>query len=327
MYVLAHLSDPHLAPLPFPSPVTLFNKRFFGALSWYVRKKPIHLAPVLDALVADMRRAAPDHIVVTGDLTNIALPAEFERARRWLERLGAPDRVSVIPGNHDAYVPIAWQQSFAQWADYMSGADPDGDEKDEKPALSEACFPFVRRRGPLAILGLSSAAPMPLLGTPAAGRLGARQLEKLGRHLARLRDEDVFRVVLIHHPPYEGVSPRKCLFDAAQLCGILAEAGAELVLYGHLHEPGFAELPTPKGPIPMIGLPSASACRHKATAAARYHIYRLSRGGGEWELEVEAREVASTHNRFHTVERHVLNVKRGGAAAERGLDAPEEVFS
>src|SRR5205085_2058090 len=160
MFVIAHLSDPHLSPLPFPPPWALLNKRFFGALSWYARKKPIHQTPVLAALIDDLRRAAPDHIVITGDLTNIALPAEFAQARRWLETLGPSDRVSVIPGNHDAYVPTAWRNSLGLWAEFMSGVHDDGGaDGPERPPSSAIDFPFVRRRGPLALIGLSSAAP------------------------------------------------------------------------------------------------------------------------------------------------------------------------
>src|SRR5438094_6520299 len=275
MFVFAHFSDPHLSPMPLPAPWMLLNKRFFGAISWYTRKKLIHQTPALAALVDDIHRAAPDHIVVTGDLTNIALPAEFALARQWLDNLGPPSRLSVIPGNHDAYVPIEWNGSRGLWAEFMTGVHDDGEpDRAELPPACDADFPFVRRRGPLALIGLSSAAPMPLLGTPAAGRLGSAQLDRLHQHLGRLADQKLFRVVLIHHPPYPGVSPRKGLFDARELCGVLREAGAELVLYGHLHEPGFFELTTPSGSIPMVGLPSASARSHKGSSAARYHVYR-----------------------------------------------------
>jgi 3',5'-cyclic AMP phosphodiesterase CpdA len=169
---------------------------------------------------------------------------------------------------------------------------------------------------------------MPLLGTPAAGQLGSRQLARLRHDLQRLGNEDVFRVVLIHHPPYEGVSPRKGLIDAAELCGVLSQVGAELVLYGHLHETGLTELATPRGPIPMIGLPSASARCREGTAPARYHLYRVSRAGDRWLIEIEARELEAGHDRFRIVERSVLNIGRsGGSTADQPRDAPEEVFS
>jgi predicted phosphohydrolase len=303
-FVFAHISDPHLSPLPFPPPWSLLGKRFFGCLSWYSRKRTIHQNPILDALVDDLGRAAPDHVVITGDLTNISLPAEFARARRWLEKLGQPSRVSVIPGNHDTYVPMAWERSCGLWAEFMSGVDDDGETNaTERQPARDSDFPFVRRRRPLAFIGLSSAVPMPLLGTPAAGRLGKPQLTRLRQYLRQLGDQELFRVVLIHHPPYPGVSPRKALQDAEDLCEILGEAGAELVLHGHLHEPGFVELPTSAGPIPMIGLPSASARSLKGSSAARYHLNRLSGAPGKWELEIEVREVEPSLDRFRTKDR------------------------
>src|SRR5258708_2385595 len=104
MFVLAHLSDPHLGPLPQPRLSELASKRLLGYLNWRRNRHLVHRAEVLDAITRDLRAARPDHIAVTGDLVNIALPFEFERARGWLGSLGSPADVSVVPGNHDAYV-------------------------------------------------------------------------------------------------------------------------------------------------------------------------------------------------------------------------------
>ena len=104
MFTLAHLSDPHLAPLPQPRWSELIGKRITGYINWQRRRRFIHDAGTLDKIVADLKTQAPDHIAVTGDLTNIALPDEFVRGRAWLQGLGAPADVTVIPGNHDAYV-------------------------------------------------------------------------------------------------------------------------------------------------------------------------------------------------------------------------------
>src|SRR5262245_20870630 len=104
MFVLAHLSDPHLAPLPRPRIAELASKRLTGYLNWLRKRRAIHESDVLAAIVRDLSSQRPDHIAVTGDLVNIALPAEFENARRWLDRLGPAADVSLVPGNHDAYV-------------------------------------------------------------------------------------------------------------------------------------------------------------------------------------------------------------------------------
>jgi 3',5'-cyclic AMP phosphodiesterase CpdA len=61
---------------------------------------------LLQALLQDLRVQTVDHMALTGDLSNVSLEGEFRVALRWIEATGAaPDAVTVIPGNHDAYVP------------------------------------------------------------------------------------------------------------------------------------------------------------------------------------------------------------------------------
>ena len=134
----------------------------------------------------DLAAQKHDHLAITGDLVNIALAAEFRSARAWLEQLGAPDHVTLVPGNHDLYVRETAAQAQREWGAYMRG-----DEFES--------FPFVRRRGNVALIGRSSALPpAPFLGT---GQLGEKQLAQLEELLATLGGEGLFRVVLIHHPP------------------------------------------------------------------------------------------------------------------------------
>ncbi len=92
MFVLAHLSDPHLAPLPKPRWPELVGKRVTGYLNWRRRRQLIHRADVLARIIADLKSQWPDHIAVTGDLVNIALAGEYAPARGWLESLGRAAR-------------------------------------------------------------------------------------------------------------------------------------------------------------------------------------------------------------------------------------------
>src|SRR3979411_36550 len=91
-FTLAHLSDPHLPPLPTARLRDLAGKRALGYLNWPRNRHKYHRRDVLDALVADMQAQRPDHIAVTGDLVNLALDAEFAPARAWLEAAGACQR-------------------------------------------------------------------------------------------------------------------------------------------------------------------------------------------------------------------------------------------
>ena len=106
MFRLAHLSDLHIAPLPRVRPRDLMGKRLLGYLSWLQRRRRVHIREILDAMVRDLRAIEPDHVAITGDLVNIALPEEFRQAAAWLRELGRSDWVTVVPGNHDVYVPI-----------------------------------------------------------------------------------------------------------------------------------------------------------------------------------------------------------------------------
>lgn len=285
-FVLAHLSDPHLGPLPRSGWRLLMNKRLSGYLSWTRNRIHIHRAEVLARLTEDLRAQSCDHIAVTGDLVNISLPEEFAAAARWLETVGSADRVTVVPGNHDAYVKIPWEKSLGLWASYMQGVRTVGAPPTEPGSAAD--FPFLRRIGPLALIGASSAVPMPLF--VAAGRLGHDQCLRLAALLRQAGDEGLFRVVLIHHPPFGGGAyKRKSLLDAQEFQAVIAEAGAELVLHGHTHVSGLGRIMTKAGPVPVIGVPSASAIRAGHKDPARYHLYTIARQSDSWSLEVEIR--------------------------------------
>jgi len=91
MFVLAHVSDPHLAPLPRARWTELAGKRAAGFINWHRKRHLIHRAEVLARVVADIAASAPDHIAVTGDLVNISLEREYAPAAAWLQSLGTPE--------------------------------------------------------------------------------------------------------------------------------------------------------------------------------------------------------------------------------------------
>ena len=217
MYKIAHFSDPHLGPLPAVRLRQLTGKRIFGYLNWVAGRKRIHQRGVLDALLKDLRRQRVDHVALTGDLVNISLAEEFDHASDWLATVGDPKDVTLVPGNHDAYVPMPDGQGHEKWSAYMaSNHAGNAFIKSNAPR-----FPFVRKLGDIALIGLSSAIPtLPLL---ASGQLGSEQLSELPEILRNLGEKGLFRVLLIHHPPLPGLtSPRRALSDAHLLRDILA---------------------------------------------------------------------------------------------------------
>jgi 3',5'-cyclic AMP phosphodiesterase CpdA len=277
-FILAHLSDPHLPPLPAARLRDLASKRALGYLNWIRNRHKYHRREVLDALVADIRAQAPDHIAVTGDLVNLALEAEFAPSLKWLESVGEAEHVTVIPGNHDAYVRATRHRAMEAWADYLRG-DIEG---------GNGAFPFVRRRGPLALIGVSSAVPTPPL--MATGKLGQAQLRALDRILAELASEQAFRVLLVHHPLH-ATSRVKRLTDSRQLRALIRQHGVELVLHGHDHVHSTMWIEGPRGEIPAIGVPSASAIAHRHYPAAAFNMFSIEHTDGAWRVEQTVRGI------------------------------------
>lgn len=270
-FLLAHLSDAHIGPLPRPRTRDLLGKRITGFVNWRKRGR-LHDMAVLGALVDDLAAQRPDHVAMTGDILNLGLPGEFPLARAWLETLGTTDHVSFVPGNHDAYVRSSLPHLAATFAPWVTEAGT----MDGMPFA----FPYLRRRGPLALIGLTSAIPTaPLL---ASGALGGAQRAALARLLAVAVDEGLARVVMIHHPPHvAGAKRGRGLRDAAAFEAVIAAGGAELVIHGHNHRTSVAHLAGPRGPVPVVGVPSCSAVPGTHGHLAAYHLYRFdARDGG-----------------------------------------------
>jgi 3',5'-cyclic AMP phosphodiesterase CpdA len=284
---LAHLSDPHLPPLPAARLRDLAGKRALGYLNWTRNRYKYHRRDVLDALVADMQAQQPDHVAVTGDLVNLALDAEFHPAKAWLEGVGQPADVTVVPGNHDAYVRATRHRFAHTFGDYLRG--------DAEHAVS---FPFLRRRGPLALIGVSSAVPTPPL--MATGWLGRAQLEALETILAQLSTEDAFRVLLVHHPLHSDGRAKR-LTDSHQLRALLKRRGVELVLHGHDHIHSTMWFDGPDRKIPAIGVPSASALARKHYPAAAYNLFTVERDGNGWRCEQTVRGFGK-HDGIHELQ-------------------------
>jgi 3',5'-cyclic AMP phosphodiesterase CpdA len=279
-FLLAHLSDPHLPPLPKARWPELAGKRALGYLNWTRNRQKYYRREVLDALVADLKAQAPDHIAVTGDLVNLALDAEFGPARAWLGSVGAPENVTTIPGNHDAYVRATRHRFVESFGIYLSSDDTPGN----------AAFPFVRRRGPLALIGLSSAVPTPPF--MATGTLGRAQLEALERVLIALSAEEAFRVLLVHHPLRSDSRPKR-LTDSAELLALIRKYGVDLVLHGHDHIHSTMWFDGPDRKIPSIGVPAASALARGRHPAAAYNLYAIERDGNAWRCEQVSRGIDS----------------------------------
>jgi 3',5'-cyclic AMP phosphodiesterase CpdA len=282
-FTIAHITDPHLSPAPMPGFADLRLKRVMGFINWKRGRERLNDMALLKRLVDDLRAQRPDHVAVTGDLVNIGMPIEFQRAALWMETLGDPSDVSFVPGNHDAYVRASMPLLEATFAPWTAGDAQQGG----------ATFPFLRVRRDVAIIGLSSAVPTgPLMAT---GRLGKTQLDAFAELLRQTGARGLARVVLIHHPPMAGATPPlRGLLDAAAFQRVLRDFGAEAILHGHTHRQAVRSLPsraarTVGGAVPVLGAPSAAAAARDPRYRAAYHLVRLDREGERWRVGARAR--------------------------------------
>ncbi len=283
-FVLAHLSDAHLSPAPFPSLAELRLKRFMGFVNWKRSRQRTNDMAMLGRLVADMLAHRPDHIAMTGDIVNLALEIEFRRAVEWLKTLGRPEQVSFTPGNHDAYVRQAMPFLNASFAPWTRG---DG-------ASKGGSFPYLRVRGGIALIGLSSG--VPTAPVVASGRLGRTQLAAFARILKETGERGLARVVLIHHPPLTGgpAPLLRGLTDARGFEEVISECGAEAILHGHSHRRMTQHFPSPKsktegGKVPVIGVSSCSAAVGDANHRAAYYLIRFEQVGAVWKVSARSR--------------------------------------
>ncbi len=277
VFRLAHISDVHLGPMPDVRKRELMSKRLTGYVNWQRNRARIMQDSVLEDLLASMKSQAPDHIIVSGDLVNLALDSEIDRMVEWLAALGPPDKVSVVPGNHDTYVAGALRHIRRKWQPYMSG---DGH------VAQSAVFPYTRIRGCAAIIGVNSGrATAPLMATGSFRGIQANALrDELDDQAAKH-----FRVVVIHHPPFENATLwHKRLVGAGRFREVINHSGAELILHGHTHRATFNTIDGMDRPVPIVGVaaasqaPLADATLAHGKPAARYNLFDISDSTGGW---------------------------------------------
>jgi 3',5'-cyclic AMP phosphodiesterase CpdA len=284
MFRLAHISDPHLGPLPPVRWRDLASKRVTGYVNWQRHRGKAMASPALSQIMADLAAQKADHLAITGDLVNLGLEAELENAKAWLETLGSPEDISVVPGNHDAYVPGALAKACKSWQAFMSGDGPEG------PDAPQDMFPYLRVRGAVAIIGVSSAiATSPFL---ARGAFRSGQARRLAQILDDCAKRGLFRIILIHHPPVRGAAAlHKRLFGIGLFQKTVAQHGAELVLHGHTHQPTVNVIQGRNGKAPVVGVSAASQSPGGHMPAAGYNLFEISGAPGKWVCDLQHRSM------------------------------------
>lgn len=175
-------------------------------------------APVVEALVALAAQQRPDVVVLSGDITQRARPAQFRAAKACVERLGAP--VLAIPGNHDIALFDLWARLTRPYARFSAVFGADLEPVHASPNWLVVGVNTTRAR------------------RHRHGEVSAAQIERVARLLASASPRQL-RVVVVHQPvavPLDG-ERHNLLRGHAQATRAWAAAGADLVLGGHIHLP------------------------------------------------------------------------------------------
>ena len=278
MLRIAHLSDLHvMASMGAEWRRILFNKRVTGLANLVLHRGRVFRSEYLHAVLDDAARHA-DQIVVTGDITNLALESEYEEARRLLRALARHAEVTVVPGNHDAYLSgLYHERRFPRYF----GEFQVGDLPTLAVHLPAGPYPCVKLRGPVAIVAMSSAVPRPPF--VASGTLGQPQLAALAKVLAHPEVAARTPVVLVHHPPVSGrgrlARLRDGLVDGAALRACLASLPRGLVLYGHVHVRRRCLLRTAAGALDVVCASGAALDHADPSVRAGYNLYEIDGSG------------------------------------------------
>ncbi len=278
---LIHLTDPHLTSLENHSPPGLGLKRSLSYLSWRRKRRFQHDQSALEFVTSSLRAEQADQMLVTGDLTHIGLAEEIRTARTWLESLGNADQVMLVPGNHDLMARDSWGHVSNIWGDYLHL-----DERQAGASIHDA-FPVICEFGDIAIIGVSSAHPTPIL--MASGSLGNGQMRRLESMVGRLRQRDKFCCLMIHHPPIPGiVGRRRALSDETQLQDLLERQPIDLVLHGHTHR---------NEEIALAGrmiYSTASASSITAHAPAAYRVFDIEKNADGWGVSMTLKSLSGS---------------------------------
>ena len=277
---IAHISDLHiLAYDPVSNPLRMLNKRLIGGANLLFKRSKSHSPRVVQRALDHIDEYQVDHIAVTGDLTNLALPEEMAAAAKMLAAIdNAPQRVSVVPGNHDYYTRESvtrrpFERVFAPY------------QQSDLPSYQlEAGYPFCKLLGDeVALIGLNSGAPSPPM--MATGHVDPRELRSLEALLEDPKLAGKFKLVMIHHPllPFEHsrVEYTRRLINAHEVLTLLREHNVHLAIHGHNHYYHNVQVPWLGSPGTLrICEAGSTSIGHKDNEyfSGKFNIYTIDQG-------------------------------------------------
>jgi len=176
-------------------------------------------APVVLALQALAHELKPDALVFSGDVTQRARPSQFAAARQFCDSLRIA-KMLVLPGNHDIPLYNVFARVAMPWHNYRKAF---GHELEPTMDLPDAI-----------VIGVNTTRPE----RHTDGEVSPQQIEYVSRSLRDASPEKL-RVVVTHQPAcvMRAEDEKDRLHGGDEAIRAWSEAGADLVLGGHIHLP------------------------------------------------------------------------------------------
>lgn len=276
---LGHISDLHIFALEQTTPKRFLNKRLVGGTNILFNRGKSHSPQVVQAALDMLDSFGVDHIAITGDLTNLALEEEFRAAANVIDGItDAESRVSVVPGNHDYYVPEieqtgAFERHFERF------------QQSDLPSYQlETGYPFCKFFGEdVALIGLNTGIASPPMF--AVGKVDEKELRSLEQLLDDPKVRDRYKIVMLHHPllPFEHskVEYTRRLVNAHEVLEVLRWKNVNLAIHGHNHYYHKLELPHLGAPgtlhICEAGSTSVSSSKNPMSGG-KFNVYTIEDG-------------------------------------------------
>ncbi|MCB9736371.1 MAG: metallophosphoesterase [Deltaproteobacteria bacterium] len=263
---IAHVSDVHVLDLTGTKPWRFLNKRITGLANLMGARKAAHPHSMLEQIVRELEGDDVDHVIISGDLSNLALESELSRARELVKPLGGFDRVSVVPGNHDVYTRGA--QRSRRFERFFGDLMWRGGEAQ--------AYPWFKDLGPVKLVGFSSAnATAPLF---AHGHVARAQLDRLASLHREGALDGGFGVGVVHHNLHRRGRRKDWMHglrNRDELVAACKSAGVGLILHGHTHVSNRFE----QDGIAIVGSGSSTWSSPEPRHTGRYNVYTVDEGG------------------------------------------------
>lgn len=173
---------------------------------------------VVEAVVALAAQQRPDVVVLSGDITQRARPAQFRAAKAFVDRLGAP--VLAVPGNHDIALFDLWARLTRPYARYTK--------------VFGANLEPVYSSPDLLVVGVNTTRAW----RHKHGEVSTAQIDRVATLLTAASPQQL-RVVVVHQPAAvpQAEERSNLLRGHHAALQVWSAAGADLVLGGHIHLP------------------------------------------------------------------------------------------